>query len=52
MTLQQAIALLRYYNAWRRDIHDTGQLTMPHPTEIGQALDIVLDELERREAQP
>ena len=35
---------LRQYNAWRRD--DTGELSMPHPTELGELIDSAADRLD------
>lgn len=43
MTTTDAINLLRAYNKWRRGAEDIEQ---PHPTEIGVALDTVLDHIE------
>lgn len=43
MTTTDAITLLRTYNQWRRGAENIEQ---PNPTEIGIALDIVLNALE------
>lgn len=37
--LKKACELLRYYQEWRRG----GSGEMPNPTEVGKALDLVLD---------
>lgn len=39
MTIKQAIELLEAFNKWRRG----AEIEMPNPKEIGQALDIVID---------
>ena len=41
--LKKACELLRYYQEWRRG----GDGEMPNPTEIGKALDLVLDWVEK-----
>lgn len=41
--LKKAYELLRYFNEWRRG----GSGEMPNPTEIGKALDLVLDFVEK-----
>jgi hypothetical protein len=42
--LKKACELLRYYQEWRRG----GVGEMPNPTEIGKALDLVLDWVEEK----
>ena len=42
----EAIAFVRHYNAWRRNDNDS---IMPHPKDIGQALDALCDHAERLE---
>lgn len=42
MTIEEAIKFLQEYNEWRRG----SVLEQPHPTEIGIALDIVLNAME------
>lgn len=39
MTLSTALTLLRTYNRWRRE---SGELDMPNPREVGEALDVVI----------
>lgn len=41
--LKNACELLRYFQKWRRG----GDGEMPNPTEIGKALDLVLDWVEK-----
>jgi hypothetical protein len=43
-----AIAFVRRYNAWRRNDNDS---YMPHPKDIGQALDALCDHAERLERE-
>ena len=43
------VAAVRYFNCWRRD--DEGSTEMPHPRDIGQALDAVCDHVERLERE-
>ena len=42
--LKKACELLRYYQKWRRG----GNGEMPHPREVGIALDLVLDWVEKK----
>jgi hypothetical protein len=42
--LQSAITTLETYNSWRRG----AEIEQPNPTEIGEAIDIVLTELKSR----
>ena len=44
MEVNDTIAFVRRYNAWRRNEHDS---EMPHPKDIGQALDALCDHAER-----
>lgn len=44
----EAIAFVRRYNAWRRGDDDS---EMPHPRDIGQALDELCDYAERLERE-
>ena len=44
MELADTIAFVRRYNAWRRNDNDS---YMPHPKDIGQALDALCDHAER-----
>ncbi len=41
--LKKACELLRYFQKWRRG----GDGKMPHPREVGKALDLVLDWVEK-----
>lgn len=46
----EALQILKDYNAWRRDKGDTENLVMPDPKKIGEAIDVaitVLSEPER-----
>jgi len=45
MTNQEALKILRQYNAWRRD--DEGVHEMPDPKEYGKAIDTAIEVLER-----
>ena len=46
---ENALKLLKEYNAWRRD--SEGKLQIPDPTEIGLALDCVIEALELAEIE-
>jgi hypothetical protein len=43
MTAEQAIAILRHHNAWRRG----EEIPMGDPAEIGRAIDVLVDLAER-----
>jgi hypothetical protein len=47
MTEKEAIILLIYYNDWRRG----EEIEMPNPTQIGIALDTIINEYFKREEQ-
>lgn len=51
MTSQQAIAVLKQYNAWRRDEAIPNSIEMPDPTDIGKAIDVAIRVLESREME-
>ena len=51
MTSQQALAILKQYNAWRRDETIPNSHEMPNPTDVGQALDVAIRVLEAREME-
>lgn len=42
MTLKQAIKIVEQYQRWRRDSNVPAKAKMPNPTEVGQAIDILL----------
>ena len=42
MTLKQAIKIVEQYQKWRRDTNVPSRNKMPHPTDIGKALDALL----------
>jgi hypothetical protein len=44
MTTNKAIELLKKYNEWRRG----AEVEMPHPSEIGLAIEIVIKEITTR----
>ena len=44
MTTNKAIELLKKYNEWRRG----AEVEMPHPSEIGLAIEIVIKEITSR----
>jgi hypothetical protein len=44
MTTNQAVELLKKYNDWRRG----AETEMPHPSEIGLAIEIVIKEIKSR----
>lgn len=44
MTTNKAVETLRKYNDWRRG----AEIEMPHPSEIGLAIEIVLKEITTR----
>ena len=48
MTVPEAIAVLRAYNAWRRD--NTGRVALVDPVLIGQAIDLVCDAMTQEAA--
>ena len=48
MTNKQLAAFLRRYNQWRRD--DEGVMTMPHPKDIGEAIDKAIAVIESHSA--
>lgn len=43
MTPQQAIEILKQYNAWRRDENVPNSHEMPDPKEVGIAIDTAVD---------
>jgi hypothetical protein len=51
MNNQQALAILKAYNAWRRQGNDNPgeRLPMPHPKEIGQAIDVAIHVLSKKQ---
>jgi hypothetical protein len=50
MTNQQALTILKAYNAWRRQDNDNPEdrLPMPHPKEVGQAIDVAIRVLSKQ----
>ena len=51
MTPKQALAILKQYNAWRRDEAIPCSIEMPNPNEIGKAIDVAIRVLEAREME-
>ena len=51
MTTQQSLDILKRYNAWRRDENIPNSHDMPHPTDIGKAIDVAIRALEAREME-
>lgn len=45
MTLQQAIEILEAHNKWRRDGNVPNSLPMQNPTQLGIAIDTVVNHL-------
>lgn len=45
MTVRDAAAILNLFNKWRRS---NGNLPMPNPHYVGQAIDLAVRELNRR----
>jgi hypothetical protein len=43
MTTKQAVSILKKYNKWRRG---DSRIKMPEPAKIGEAIDIVIEQLE------
>lgn len=43
MTPQEAIEILKRYNAWRRDENVPNSHEMPDPKEVGIAIDTAVD---------
>lgn len=52
MTKDEALILLKQYNAWRRDKNDINQHEMPNPTLLGLAIDHAIKALEQLEQKP
>ena len=48
MTSDQVVAILKHYNAWRRD--DEGAVEMPEPRDIGEAIDAAIHLLSSRKS--
>ena len=42
MTLKQAIKIVESHNRWRRDPNVPPKTKMANPTELGEALDVLL----------
>ena len=42
MTLKQAIKIVEKHQKWRRDINVPPKTKMVNPTELGEALDVLL----------
>mgnify|MGYP005611378251 CR=1 FL=1 len=42
MTLKQAIEIVERHNKWRRDPNVPPKTKMANPTELGEALDVLL----------
>ena len=42
MTLKQAIEIVERHNKWRRDNNVPSKTKMGNPTELGEALDVLL----------
>lgn len=51
MTTQQALAILKQYNAWRRDEATPSAIEMASTTDIGKAIDVAIRVLEAREME-
>lgn len=49
MTISQAIEILRYFNAWRRD--NEGEMQQPDPKEVGMAIDVVTEYYKQEKGQ-
>lgn len=47
MTPTETAAILRQFNAWRRDLDD--KFEQPDPREIGEAIDAAVEMIERLE---
>ena len=47
MTPTETAAILRQFNAWRRDFDD--KIRQPDPREIGEAIDAAVEMIERME---
>lgn len=43
MSLDEAIGILETHNKWRRDEDYPSKLVMAHPTELGHAIDVVVN---------
>ena len=50
MTPTETAAILRQFNAWRRDFDD--KIRQPDPREIGEAIDAAVEMIERLAALP
>lgn len=42
MTTQEAIEILKQFNAWRRDLNTPNSHEMPNPKEVGIAIDTIV----------
>jgi hypothetical protein len=51
MKQTEALTILKAYNAWRRQDNDNPEerLPMPHPKEIGQAIDVAIRALSKKQ---
>lgn len=49
MTKEQASAVLKHYNLWRRDKNDINQYEMPDPKELGMAIDFAISTLDYKQ---
>lgn len=47
MTREEARDLLEWYNLWRRDDNVPNKYEMPNPKEIGIAIDVAIDSIDR-----
>lgn len=45
MTPQEAIEILKQFNAWRRDLNTPNSHDMPDPKEVGIAIDTALSRM-------
>lgn len=49
MTIDEAVIILKQHNEWRRDKNYPSVLVMPDPTELGIAIDVIVNYFEKKE---
>jgi len=47
MTKDEALKILKHHNLWRRNQDDVNPYEMGNPTELGKAIDYVVEALEQ-----
>ena len=52
MTKDEALKILKHHNLWRRNQDDVNPYEMCNPTELGKAIDYVVEALEQPAQEP